>query len=364
MIYLSDKILFVFNQVNKKEKRGLFRECTLDTDVEAIQQALKETRYHVLSLDLHSPEQLEEFIEQNEPIDFAFVLAEGYKDYPLTLYDGQGTTNVRERLLKHNIPVSHSSIETIEICRNKELTYQKLQENSIIIPKYFVLDTHNRFCRKQILPEIERIGYPLMVKPAGGGDSIGITPKSLVSNMVELKNKINYLKRTLGKGKIILEQYLPGQEFTITILGNEVKYVLPIVAFPKRWGIRYTEVKNKEHEVRNKFNIIDEEDDLFGKLRNMSLKCFHAVKADDIIRIDIKKDSGNRLYVIDINGAPSFSVKSSVNFMANKAGLSHSQIIQFVCYEGIVKNKLIPSQYLEELITPVKKALSPLRVFN
>ena len=359
---MPNKILFVYNQVTKKEKRGLFRECTLDTDVEAIQQALRETRYHVLSLDLHSPQQLEEFIIKNEPIDFAFVLAEGYKDYPLSLYDGQGTTDVRERLIRHSIPVSHSGIETIEICRNKELTYQKLQENSIIVPKYFVLDTHNRFQKNQILPEIARIGYPLMVKPAGGGDSIGITPKSVVSNMLELKNKINYLKRTLGKGKIILEQFLPGQEFTITILGNEIKYVLPIVAFPKRWGIRYTEVKNKEHQLRNRFTIIGEEDALFDKLRGISLKCFQAVKADDIIRIDIRKGTENHLYVIDINGAPSFSVKSSVNFMANKAGVSHSQIIQLVCYEGMVKNGLVPSRYLEDLITPIKRMLIPLQV--
>lgn len=359
---MPNKILFVFNQVTKKEKRGLFRECTLDRDVEAIEKALKETKYHVLSLDLYSPQQLEEFIAENEPIDFAFVLAEGHKDYPLTLYDGQGATNVRERLIKHNIPVSHSSIETIEICRNKELTYQKLQENSIIVPKYFVLDTHNRFRKNQILPEIERIGYPLMVKPAGGGDSIGITPKSVVSNMIELKNKINYLKRTLGKGKIILEQFLPGQEFTITILGNEAQYVLPIVAFPKRWGIRYTEVKNKEHELRNKFTIIGEEDALFNKLRGISLKCFQAVKADDIIRIDVRKDPENRLYVIDINGLPSFSVKSSVNFMANKAGISHSQIIQLVCYEGMVKNGLVPGRYLENLIKPIKKIFTPLQV--
>lgn len=360
---MPKKILFIFNQVRRKQKRGLFRECTLDTDVEAIRKALVDTKYHILSLDLFNSKQLDDFITENYPIDFAFILAEGYKSSPLTLYNGHGATRVREQLKKHNIPFSHSSMETIEICRNKDLTYQKLQESMIPVPSYFVLDTHKRFRAKEILPKIDRIGYPLMVKPAGGGDSIGITPKSVVYNLVELKNKINYLKRSLGAGKIIIEQFLSGQEFTITILGNNPNYILPIVAFPRNWGIRYTETKNKEHKVRNKFKIIGKKDTLFSRLVDISEKSFQAVKANDIIRIDIKKDTKGTLRVIDINGAPSFSVKSSVNFMANKAGLSHSQIIQFVCYEGMIKNNLVPSQYLEELMVPIKKTLAPLQVF-
>ena len=233
MTRLPKKILFVYNQVSKKYKYGLFRECTLDTDVEAIRDALVQTKYDILSLDLYNSKQLENFLIENQPIDFAFVLAEGYKDNPHTLYDGYGAASVREQLKKHRILSSHASIESMEICRNKDFTYQKLQETNIPVPRFFVFDAHYRFRKNQLLQEIQRIDYPLMIKPAGGGDSIGITPKSVVHNLTELKHKIEYLRRTLGPERLIIEQYLPGQEFTIGVLGSEIKYILPIVAFRK-----------------------------------------------------------------------------------------------------------------------------------
>jgi D-alanine-D-alanine ligase-like ATP-grasp enzyme len=247
----------------------------------------------------------------------------------------------------------------MEICRNKDITYQKLQENSIPFPKHFVFNTHYRFRKKQLLQEINRIGYPLMIKPAGGGDSIGITPKSVVHNLMELKHKIVYLKRTLGLEKLIIEQYLPGQEFTVGVLGNDTKYILPIIAFPENWGIRYTRTKNKEYRMQNQFKIIGQKHPLFSSLVDISVRSFIAVKASDIIRLDIKKDQEGNLYVIDINGTPSLSLHGSVTFMASKVGLSHSQLIKIIFYESMVRNNLVPSQYLEELVAPLKERLYP-----
>ncbi|MFZ2330583.1 MAG: ATP-grasp domain-containing protein [Atribacterota bacterium] len=356
---MPNNILFIYNQVNKKQKTGLFRECTLDDDVKDIKEALLKTNYNILSLDLYHPDQLDKFIIDSYPIDFSFILAEGYKDYPHTLYNGLGASRIRKQLKAHNIPYSHSSIESMEICRNKDLTYQKLKEHNIPIPKYFVFNLQNRFRRKHLLKEIEHLGYPLMVKPAGGGDSIGITSKSVIHNIDELKYIIEYLRRTLGPEKIIIEQYLSGQEFTVGVLGGEKMFILPIISFPENWGIRYTETKNREHMMYNQFNIVNEWDALFYSLIDISVKSFQAVKANDIIRIDIKKDQIGNLYVIDINGSPALTKRASVAFMASKAGLSQSQLIKLVFYNSIVRNSLSPSKYLEDLIRPLQEKLKP-----
>ena len=91
---------------------------------------------------------------------------------------------------------------------------------------------------------------------------------------------------------------------------------------------------------------------------DISVKSFFAVKASDIIRLDIKKDQEGNLNVIDINGSPSLSVHSSVTFMASKVGLSQSQLIKIIFYEGMVRNNLINSQHTEELIAPLRARLS------
>ena len=352
---MPKNILFVYNEVNKKNKRGLFRECILDTDVLIIQEALMKTKCNILSIDLYNPDQLEQFVNENSPIDFAFVLAEGYKDNPQTLYSGYGSANVREQLKKHNIPCSHSSVESMEICRNKDLTSKKLEENNIPVPKHFTFDTSFRFRKKQLLEQINQIEYPLMIKPAGAGNSLGITPKSVVHNLIQLKHKIEYLKRTLGQVRLIIEQYLPGQEFSVGVLESDTKYILPIIAFPEHLGIRYTETKNKEWRKKNQFKTIDQRHSLFSSLVDISLRSFVAVRASDIVRLDIKKDLEGNLYVIDINANPSLSVHSSVTFMASKVGLSQSQLIKIIFYESMVRSKLMSSQNLEELVAPLKE---------
>lgn len=356
---MSKNILFIYNEVSKKQKVGLFRECTLDSDVKEIREALKETKCNILSLDLNNPKQLNNFIVENEPVDFAFVLAEGYKDCPHTLYNGSGAARIRKQLEAHKVPFSHSSIKSMEICRNKDSSYQVLKKHNIPVPEHFVFDPKVRFSNEQLLEEINRIGYPLMIKPTGGGDSIGITPKSVVNNLAELKNKISYLKRTLGPQKLIIEQYLTGQEFTIGVLVGENIWILPIVAFPKNWGIRYTRTKNKEYRMQNQFKIVDNGHPLFSPLIDITRKSIKAVQVSDIIRLDVKKDARGNLYVIDINGNPGLSRRASVAFMASKAGLSYSQLIWIILFESMVRNGVIPDEYFQELIEPIKKRLNP-----
>jgi len=52
-----------------------------------------------------------------------------------------------------------------------------------------------------------------MIKPVGRGDSIGITPKSGVHNLQELKNRFLCLKKELSPEKLIIEKYLPVRDY-------------------------------------------------------------------------------------------------------------------------------------------------------
>ncbi len=356
---MSKNILFVYNQVSEREHKGLFRECIPIEDVDAIRQALIKTNNHILSLDLFTPEQLDKFVNKHRSIDLAFVLAEGYKSTPHTLYSGHGAAMVRKQLNKYHIPCNLSSIKSMEICRNKDLTYAKLKEKNVLVPDHLVFDTHFRFNKIKLIPRIEKIGFPLMIKPAGGGDSIGITPKSVVHNLQELKNRFIGLKKELGPEKLIIEKYLPGREYTVGVLGSKSKkYILPIIGFPKDHGIRYTATKKKEYKMRDKFEIIYRNDERFKKLAQIAVNTFDAVGASDAIRIDFMEDELSNIYVIDVNGTPALSLIGSLAFMASKVGLTHSQLIKLVFYESVVRYGLAPSYFLEEIVSRIQAKLA------
>ena len=352
-------ILFAYNQISQRERKGLFRECIPIEDVDAIRKALVKTNNNILSLDLLTPEQLDEFIRKHQPIDLAFVLAEGYKDIPHTLYSGHGAAMVRRQLNKYHIPCALSGIESMEICRNKDFTYAKLKEKNILVPDYLVFDNQFRFNKIKLLPQIEKIRFPLMIKPAGGGDSIGITPKSVVHNLQELKNRFIGLKKELGPEKLIIEKYLPGREYTVGVLGSKAKkYILPIIGFPKDHGIRYTSTKKKEYKMREKFEIIYRDDERFKRLAQIAINTFDTVRASDAIRIDFMEDELGNIYVIDVNGTPALSPSGSLAFMASKVGLTHSQLIKLIFYESIVRYNLAPTYLLEEIISKIQAKLA------
>jgi D-alanine-D-alanine ligase len=352
-------ILFIYNQVSQRERKGLFRECIPIEDVDTIRKALIETNNNILSLDLLAPEQLDEFISKHHPIDLAFILAEGYKDIPHTFYSGHGSAMVRKQLTKYHIPCALSGIKSMENCRNKNLTYIKLRGKNILIPDHFIFDTHFRFHKIKLLSQIEKIGFPLMIKPVGGGDSIGITPKSVVHNLQELKNRFIALKKELGPEKIIIEKYLPGREYTVGVLGSRIKkYILPIIAFPKDHGIRYTSTKKKEYKMREKFEIIYRDDERFKKLAQIAINTFDAVGASDAIRIDFIEDEPEKTYVIDVNGTPALSLTGSLTFMASKVGLTHGQLIKLIFYESVVRHDLAPTYLLEEMISKIQTKLA------
>lgn len=354
---MPKRILFVYNQVTEAERKGLFGECALEKDVEQIRQGLISSNNEILTLDLFSPKQLEEFVKKNKPIDMAFVIAEGFKDLPQTLYNGHGAALVRKHLSKHNIPCSHSCVDSMEICRNKDWTYAKLIENNVPIPQYLVFDSHFLINIDGLYEETLKIGYPLIIKPAGGGNSIGISPKSVVNNFTELKKQIVCLNEILGPGTLVIEKYLTGQEFTLGILGNEIKYVLPIIGFPRDFGVRDAALKKFENKLRHKFEIINDYDQRFERLLEIGVNTFDAVLAKDIIRVDLKEDANGNPYVIDVNGTPSLASTGSLNFMAKQANISHSDLINLTLYESLTRYGLKPNIFLEEQIFDLQKKL-------
>lgn len=355
---MPKKILFVYNQVSEGERTGAFSECALKRDVEAIKEGLERSNNHVLPLDIYTPEQIEDFVTNNQPIDLAFVIAEGFKTLPHTLYNGHGAALVRKLLRKHNIPCTHSSFESMEICRNKDITYARLRENGILVPEYIVFETIFLKNIEKLLAEVEEIGFPVIIKPSGGGNSIGISPKSVVYNFKQLKEQIIAIQKELGHGTLIIEKYLPGQEYTIGILGNKEKYILPIIGFPKNLGVRDTNIKKMEYKLREQFEIINETDLRFNILLEIGVKTFDAVYANDLIRIDLKEDQLGNIYVIDVNGTPSLSPKGSLNFMASCAGLTHNQLVQLTLYESMLRYGLAPDVFFEEMIASLKIKLT------
>ena len=73
--------------------------------------------------------------------------------------------------------------------------------------------------------QLEALSFPLMVKPYSEGTSIGISQKSKVHDMLELNKAVEAIYLQFNQPALV-EEFLPGKEYTVGIIGN---YALPIL---------------------------------------------------------------------------------------------------------------------------------------
>lgn len=351
------KILFLFNAVEDSKRVGVYGECASFKAVEDIYQGLLFSGNDIVKLNLLNPQQLAQTITE-EIFDLAFVIAEGYLDIPETLYDGTGSQLIRQVLKNHNLPYTHSDIECMEYCRNKDFTYKVLKESSILVPSYYVLNPDGDILTQ--LQEIDtQMEYPLFVKPTGGGNSIGIDENSIVHNFQQLDYKITNLITSLGNVLILVETYLSGREYTIGVMGNENPYVLPIVGFPLSFKVRSFASKKLEHTQRDSFQIINHDDPKYLYIQDLAINTYQSLGAADIIRLEVREDSNKNMYVIDVNGTPAITKGASLALMAGSLGLSHQELICSVLYFALTKNNLEINNQLAAIMEPILTTLAP-----
>ncbi len=159
-----------------------------------------------------------------------------------------------------------------------------------------------------------KLKFPLFVKPTDQGGGTGIDSESLVSNNFELNSKVKSIFRTLGSDSLV-EEYLPGREFSVAILKNiDSTYdVMPIelIAGKKVNGIQILSASLKSTNTTTVHEIKDET--LKSKISALGLGSFHAIGARDYGRIDIRLDADGVPNFLEANLIPSI-IENSGNF--------------------------------------------------
>lgn len=331
---MAGKIAFIFNWVPTVERRGVYSECTTRRTIAAVEEALYLGGYETMPINLQSKQQLEQSFRKWPP-DFAFVIAEGFLDSPATLYDGTGAALVRQTLAEMGIPSSHSPAEAMELCRHKELTYQVLSRTGVSIPWYRSLPTPS--IAWDFVSKNDK--YPLFLKPAGGGNSVGIDTSSVVETPRGLARRMEELYGLLGSIGLVAEEYLPGREYTVGVIGNGKPVVLPPVAFSQNL-VRSTEVKKAESRNEMVLEIIPPEDPQYLRLRDLAVKAYKSLGCADVVRIDIKADATGQLHVIDVNGTPSLGRAGSLARMTAAVNMDYVGFINLLLYYGLQRSGL------------------------
>ena len=246
-----------------------------------------------------------------------------YFDFVLPLFHGTyGEDGSFQGLLRFlNIPYGFSDMLSLACMQDKEMMKHLLQEANIPTIRWFVLHEKTILDQK-IYEKCNRLGYPLILKAAHLGSSIGI---EVVDHQEQLQDKLQAIFKY--DDKVIVERFIEHKvEYHMAIFKDDYSQIEAIqeneiYSFEKKYQNK--EIKKSLPAKLNNQQII--------KMQQYAKLCKEIFQIDSMVRIDFIEDQQGCLYVNEINGiAGSFAYQ-----LWEASGKDLSQMIEMVIIEGL-----------------------------
>lgn len=294
--------------------------------IEAIHNAIVANGYQCIDIEANESA-YEKLRKLRNSIDLVFNIAEG-------LHGEIREAQIPAILELLGIPYTHSGALAQVISLDKSLTKKIWQYHGLPTPKFVFVGLGEK-------PYIENLDFPVLVKPNSEGSSKGIFNDSLVESPQKLIAKIREVKKQYGDG-VIIEEFLPGREFTVTVMGNSQPYMLPIVEqnydiFPKNLGkfVSYEAKWLFEDSLPNPHDAYICPAKISPTLKNLieklCIQAFTVLGCRDIARIDLRLDSDGKPQLLELNTLPGMipdpNVVSYFPVAARTAGWDYNRMI-------------------------------------
>lgn len=216
------------------------------------------------------------------------------------------------------------------LVNDKEYTKRVLRTAGICAPSSILVSNSENI---QYKLSKAKLPLPLVVKPNCEGSSLGITTESLCNDYVAADKIANKLLPQYHE--ILIEQYIPGYECTVWIIGNpgNFRLVAPLLISEK--GNYYFEhriftMQDKANRIRE-YTIPDEilGTDRVKEIRKISEKIFIELGLRDYARIDFRI-SNEHIFFIEANALPIFSQTSEIGKITQLYNISYEKVCRLL----------------------------------
>jgi D-alanine-D-alanine ligase len=285
-------------------------ECDRPDTIVAIERALKDLGHSVERIGNLSG--LVRRLAAGARWDMVFNICEGMSGM-------SREAQVPALLDAYGIPYAFSDAVAMAITLDKGVTKRVVRDLGIRTADFGVV--------RQIgdMEEI-RLRYPLFVKPVAEGSSKGVGGKSLVATPDALRSTCLYLLETFHQAALV-EEYLPGREFTAGIIGTGSRArALGVMEIICPADTTYSFFNKQHYEEFVKYLIVN--DALAAECENLALRAWRGLALRDCGRIDIRLDKNGKPNFIEVNPLPGLNpVHSDLPILCSKIGMDFKELI-------------------------------------
>jgi D-alanine-D-alanine ligase len=302
---MKKKILILCGGISKE------RLISLDTGKQVANE-LKKNKYRVISC---------------EPDDTLLKNIKLFKpDIIFNALHGQfGEDGYIQTILEtQKIPYTHSGVIASSIAMDKEISKKIFIKNKILTPKYIKFNYKKN--KINVIKTIEKkFKFPVVIKPINEGSSVHV-------HICSKKNIIKNLKTLRIYNEILIEEFIPGREIQVAIMGN--KSIGAIELKPKRKFYDYEAKYSSNAKTKHIIPVSLCKKDL-QKITTITLKAHQLIGCKGVTRSDFKFYKG-KFYLLEINTQPGMTKLSLVPEIANYIGISFIQLIEWILKDASI----------------------------
>jgi D-alanine-D-alanine ligase len=227
-------------------------------------------------------------------------------------------------LESHKIPYTHSGIVASSIAMDKVISKKIFIKNKILTPKFIKFSIKKQ--KNSIIKLVEKkLNFPVVIKPINEGSSVQVY-------ICNKKNIIQNLKKLIGYEEILIEEFIPGREIQVAIMGKKKLGVIELK--PKRkfydYEAKYNLKAKTEHIIPVKLNKKD-----YKKITDITIKAHNVIGCKGVTRSDFKFYKG-RFYLLEVNTQPGMTKLSLVPEIASYAGISFIKLIEWILKDASI----------------------------
>ena len=287
---------------------SLEREVSLRSAAR-VEDAVGELGHETIGIDVG--QDLVDRLREHQP-DVVFIALHG---------PGGEDGTVQELLEILDLPYTGPGVAACALCMDKVAAKHEMRADGLPTPDWaaFNATAFRELGAADTLDEIEaRLGFPLVVKPASQGSSLGV---EFATSREEVPEAL--LAAFSYDDRVLLERYVRGRELAISVLDGEP---LPIVeAIPREEDFFNFEAR---YEIGRTDYVCPAElgSDQTGQVQELATRTYEALGCSGFARVDVMLgEQGPR--VLEVNAIPGLTDTSLFPMAAEAAGIDFTQLV-------------------------------------
>jgi len=238
--------------------------------------------------------------------------------------------SIQEFLDSIGVSYTGSSAKVSALGMNKSASSKLFQANNLNVPLWIDVTRQDNWVNLR-----SPLGYPVVVKPANRGSSIGV---SIVRNEFGMKEALCRVFEVSRHAMV--QQYISGREITCAVMEDETGDIpLPLVEiFPFSSEFFDYDAKYNPDSCKAIIpaRLTTQETE---EVRRIAVSAHRIIGASGVSRTDMVIGNDGKIYILEVNTLPGLAPTSLLVQSANYMGLSNSMLLDKIIAAAIRKNK-------------------------